>query len=218
MAVAAPPSRCSPHRAAPRTAVLAALVGDSAADPCRVQSGPAQSDLAEAPGTVELNQAPPNDVPFGGGGTGTVFFHGKIYRFAIGGMGVDGSAVAIIQTSGEVYRLADIAQFPGTYRRAPSGSIAPGQPGGGLWLQNEHAVTMHLRIRLAAACRTSAAMACVSSWISDLRRSYCDMDMTTASPPRLSIRPVRLALRCMMTPASFCIHRSPPLVVPIAKP
>jgi hypothetical protein len=145
MAVAAPPIRCSPHRAAPRTAVLAALLAILPPILAACSPAPAQSDLAEAPGTVELNQAPPNDVPFGGGGTGTVFFHGKLYRFAIGGMGVDGSAVAIIQTSGEVYRLGDIAQFPGTYRRAPSGSIAPGQPGGGLWLQNERAVTMHLR-------------------------------------------------------------------------
>ena len=125
--------------------MLAALVAILSPILAACSAGPAQSDLAEAPGTVELNQAPPNDVPFGGGGTGTVFFHGKIYRFAIGGMGVDGSAVAIIQTSGEVYRLANIGQFPGTWRRAPSGSIAPGQPGGGLWLQNEHAVTMHLR-------------------------------------------------------------------------
>ncbi len=142
---AAPPLRCVRRRSVPRTAVLAALVAILSPILAACSAGPAQSDLAEAPGTVELNQAPPNDVPFGGGGTGTVFFHGKIYRFAIGGIGVDGSAVAIIQTSGEVYRLADIGQFPGTWRRAPSGSIAPGQPGGGLWLQNEHAVTMHLR-------------------------------------------------------------------------
>jgi hypothetical protein len=145
MADAAPPLPCVRYRSAPRTAVLAALVAILPPMLAACSTGPAQSDLAEAPGTVELNQAPPNDVPFGGGGTGTVFFHGKLYRFAIGGMGVDGSALAIIQTSGEVYRLGDIAQFPGTYRRAPSGSIAPGQPGGGLWLQNERAVTMHLR-------------------------------------------------------------------------
>jgi hypothetical protein len=142
---AAPPMRCTRNRSAWRTAVLAALVAILSSILAACSAGPVQSDLVEAPGTVELNQAPPTDVPFGGGGTGTVFFHGKIYRFAIGGIGVDGSAVAIIQTSGEVYRLADIGQFPGTWRRAPSGSIASGQPGGGLWLQNEHAVTMHLR-------------------------------------------------------------------------
>jgi hypothetical protein len=44
------------------------------------------------------------------------------------------------------------------------------------------------------------------------------MDMTTASPPRFSKRPVRLALRCKITPASFCIPRSPALLLPSAKP
>jgi hypothetical protein len=145
MADTAPPLRCTRHRSALRAAVLSALVAILSPILAACGAGPAQSDLAEVPGTVELNQAPPNDVPFGGGGTGTVFFHGKIYRFAIGGLGVDGSAVAIIQTSGEVYRLSNMGQFPGTWRRAPSGAVAPGQPGGGLWLQNEHAVTMHLR-------------------------------------------------------------------------
>jgi hypothetical protein len=113
---------------------------------CGTNTAPAQQGLPEAPGTVELNRAPPNDVPIGGGGTGTVFFHGRIYRFAIGGMGVDGSAVAILQTSGEVYRLADISQFPGTYRRAPGGAVPAGRPSNGLWLQNEHAAIMHLGI------------------------------------------------------------------------
>ncbi len=145
MADAAPALRRSRHCSASRAVVLAALVAMLSPILAACSVGPAQPDLAEAPGTVELNQAPPNDVPFGGGGTGTVFFHGKIYHFAIGGMGIDGSAVAIIQTSGEVYRLQDIGQFPGTWRRAPSSSIAPGQPGDGLWLQNERAVTMHLR-------------------------------------------------------------------------
>ncbi len=86
---------------------------------CGTGAAPAPSHVAQAPGTVELNNAPPNDVPPGGGGTGTVFFNGTLYRFAIGGLGVEGSAIAILQTSGEVYQLADIARFPGTYRRAP---------------------------------------------------------------------------------------------------
>ena len=44
------------------------------------------------------------------------------------------------------------------------------------------------------------------------------IEMTTASPPRLSISPVRFAFRCKITPNSFCSQRSPPLAVPIAKP
>ena len=88
---------------------------------------------------MELNQAEAtNDMPLGGAGAGTVDVGGKVYHFAIGGVGVDGAAVSVIQTVGEAYRLnGSISGFPGTYRRAPSASVIPGKPGGGLWLQNE---------------------------------------------------------------------------------
>src|SRR5262245_59958037 len=46
---------------------------------------------------------------------------------------------------------------------------------------------------------------------------YRHMAMTTASPPRLSMNPVRFAFRCRITPASFCSQRSPPLAVPPRK-
>ena len=113
---------------------------------CGTAVAPAQSDLAESPGTVELNQAPTNDAGMGGGGTGTVFFRGQLYHFAIGGDGVDGSAVAVIQTSGEVFHLQQIGRFAGTYRRASGTAIVPGQPSSGLWLQNEQATVIHLRV------------------------------------------------------------------------
>jgi hypothetical protein len=131
-----PPARSTVAFAASLSLILSSC-GNSAA--------PAQSELVEAPGTVELNQAPPTDVPLGGGGSGTVFFRGKVYAFAIGGLGIDGSAVAIIQTTGEVYRLEDIARFSGTYRRAPGAAAVPGQPSGGVWLQNERATILHLQ-------------------------------------------------------------------------
>jgi hypothetical protein len=110
---------------------------------CQTSSTDAPSEAAEVPGTIELNQGAPSDAPIGGGGTGTVFALGKIYRFAIGGEGVNGDAVAILQTTGEVHRLHDISGFPGRYRRAPAGSISGGQ-GEGLWLQNDRATVIHL--------------------------------------------------------------------------
>ena len=112
---------------------------------CGSGSLPTQPDVAEVPGAVALNNGPINDLPSAGGGTGTVYFHGKTYRFAIGGDGVDGSAVAIIETSGEVYHLDDIAQFAGVYRRATNASSIAGASSGGLWLQNQHGTTIHLR-------------------------------------------------------------------------
>jgi hypothetical protein len=112
---------------------------------CGTGAAPAISAATQAPGTIDLNQTPSGDAPLGGGGSGTVAFNGKVYHFAIGGLGVDGSAVAILATTGEVYRLGDIAQFPGTYRQASAGAPRPSQDSSGLWIQNEHGVTIHLR-------------------------------------------------------------------------
>jgi hypothetical protein len=108
----------------------------------------APTDFGELSGTIELNQGQAtNDVPLGGAGTGTVDVAGKVYHFAIGGVGVEGAAVSVIQTVGEAYRLnGSISGFPGTYRRAPSASVIAGKPGGGLWLQNERGTLIHLLV------------------------------------------------------------------------
>ena len=72
-------------------------------------------------------------------------FNGKVYGFAIGGVGVDGSAVALLATTGQAYRLSDIALFAGTYRQLSDAAPRPSQDTGGLWIQNEHGVVIHLR-------------------------------------------------------------------------
>ena len=144
LAQAAPPRRIFALQPAIRAGALAMSLS-LILSACVNSAVPVQANLVEVPGTVELNQAPPTDVPSAGGGTGTVFFHGNVYEFAIGGLGLDGSAVAIIRTTGEVYQLADIARFSGIYRKVPAGSVVPGQPSGGLWLQNERATILHLQ-------------------------------------------------------------------------
>jgi hypothetical protein len=109
---------------------------------CGPSVAPAQPDLA--PGTVELNQGLPNDTLLGGSGTGILAYHGQSIRFAISGVGVDGAAVAVLQTSGDVVNLRNLAGFPGTYRRAPAAPGGSGRDGGGLWLQNERRTMLHL--------------------------------------------------------------------------
>jgi hypothetical protein len=123
---------------------------------CGSGSPPTRSDVAEVPGAITLNNGPITDLPSAGGGKGTVYFHGKTYRFAIGGDGVDGSAVAIIETSGEVYHLDDIEQFAG---------VIDGQTAHSRWRAGP-AVVFGYRIsmeqlcisalRLGAACLTLA--------------------------------------------------------------
>ncbi len=111
---------------------------------CQADSTGAASSVKEVSGAVELNQGPPSDALVGGGGTGTVFAFGKLHHFAIGGDGIYGDSVAILQTTGEVYRLHDISAFPGRYRRAPAGSVGGTGQATGLWLQNERATLIHL--------------------------------------------------------------------------
>ena len=113
---------------------------------CANRTPPIPTDRTQAPGTVEWNQAPPNDTPEGGGGAGTVFSGGHLYHFSVGGLGVNGSAVAVIQTTGQVYRLANMAQFPGTYRQASPDAPPPMSDPSGLWLSNQQGVLIHLKI------------------------------------------------------------------------
>jgi hypothetical protein len=107
---------------------------------CTPAAHPAQQQVPLSPGAVELNPGPPSDKLAGGSGTGTLVFQGRLIRFDIGGLGVNGAAIAVLQTSGDATHLADLAGFPGIYRRAP------GQSDAGLWLQNEHATVLHLRV------------------------------------------------------------------------
>lgn len=131
---------CAARLAGFATALSLALVA------CGTGGNVAPAHFGELPGTIELNQGQAtNDVPLGGAGTGTVDVGGKVYHFAIGGEGVEGAAVSVIRTVGEAYQLkGSISGFPGTYRRAPSASVIPGKPGGGLWLQNERGTLIHL--------------------------------------------------------------------------
>jgi len=113
---------------------------------CQTNTNPASSGGIQAPGTITLNQqTSTDDALFGGGGNGTISFNGTIYRFAIGGLGTDGSAVAILATTGEAFQLGSIGQFAGTYRQVSDSAPRPSQDSSGLWIQNEHGVLMHIR-------------------------------------------------------------------------
>jgi hypothetical protein len=129
-----------------RLASLATLLSLSL-NACVTGGTAVPAGYGELPGTIELNQRQlTGDEPLAGAGTGTVDVAGGIYHFTIGGEGVDGAAVSIIQTVGEVYRLKNIAGFSGTYRRAPGAAVIPGKPTGGLWLQNEQGTLIHLLV------------------------------------------------------------------------
>ncbi|PPQ27859.1 hypothetical protein [Rhodopila globiformis] len=52
-----------------------------------------------------------------------------------------------MEAKGEVYKLADIAQFPGAYGQARYGFAFGTKSAGDLWLQNEAGVIMHLHAK-----------------------------------------------------------------------
>jgi hypothetical protein len=131
--------RCAagPTQAALATAVLA-IAG------CSGLSAPtAQSIAGLSPsGSVTITE----DFVAGlGGGTGTLYYQGQTYQFILAGSVFGPGGVAKISASGEVYKLASIADFPGRYTQSTGAAGLSTSGGSDLWLQNSGGVIMHLQ-------------------------------------------------------------------------
>nr|WP_294510934.1 hypothetical protein [uncultured Rhodopila sp.] len=98
-------------------------------------------------GTVEMNQVQAAFIGSGGGGSGTLYFRGRAYPFAVGGLGIGGIGASTINASGEIYGLKSVAEFPGAYAQGRYGFAAGTSSGGDLWLQNDKGVIMHLKAK-----------------------------------------------------------------------
>jgi len=103
---------------AERRCALIALAAMAVAPLAGCATSPPVAKREPPNGTVELNQANTSET-MGGGGKGRVYYGGQAYRFTIGGLGVDGSAIAVIATTGEVYRLA--SRYLSAPDRSPAG-------------------------------------------------------------------------------------------------
>jgi hypothetical protein len=97
--------------------------------------------------TVDMQQVQAAFLASGGGGTGTLFYHGRQYPFAIGGLGIGGIGASTITASGEVYKLSSLEQFPGAYAQGRYGFALGNKSAGDLWLQNDAGVIMHLHAK-----------------------------------------------------------------------
>ena len=84
-------------------------------------------------------------IASGGGGTGTLYYHGGAYRFTIGGLGIGGIGASTLTAQGEVYKLNRLSDFPGAYGQAQYGYAFGKASAGDLWLQNNAGVIMHLK-------------------------------------------------------------------------
>jgi hypothetical protein len=98
-------------------------------------------------GTVEMNQIQAAFIGSAGGGSGTLYYQGRSYRFNVGGLGVGGIGASTLDADGEVYKLPNLAAFPGAYAQGRYGFAVGQKSGGDLWLQNDAGVIMHLKAK-----------------------------------------------------------------------
>ena len=98
-------------------------------------------------GTVNMDQVQVAYLASAGGGSGTLYYQGVAYPFSIGGLGVGGIGASSIDAAGEVYKLRNLANFPGTYGQARYGFAIGTLSWGDLWMQNEKGVIMHLKAK-----------------------------------------------------------------------
>jgi len=64
-------------------------------------------------------------------------FGGDEEMLAVAGLGIGGTGASTIGASGEVYKLNNIAQFPGAYAQGRYGLARSNKSAGDLWLQND---------------------------------------------------------------------------------
>jgi len=103
------------------------------------------ADAPKVPsGTVSISETQFALIVGGSTGGGVLTYQGKKYPFKIGGMSLGANVgVSKLSASGEVYDLADISKFPGTFTKLES-SITLGGGVGGTVLKNENGVIMRL--------------------------------------------------------------------------
>ncbi|MBV8096266.1 MAG: hypothetical protein JOY71_10400 [Acetobacteraceae bacterium] len=98
-------------------------------------------------GTVEMHEVQAAYIGNAGGGSGTLFYHGRTYPFRIAGLGVGGIGASTIDAKGDVYNLPNVTLFPGAYAQGSTGFVIGATSRGDLWLQNNSGVVMHLRAK-----------------------------------------------------------------------
>ena len=112
-------------------AAAAALVAGTVA--------PVQADT----GRVQLTITKAGFIVGVGGGSGTLTFHGRTYRLAIGGIGIGSLGLATVSLHGTATNLRTAADIAGTYGAAGAGATFVG--GGQVaTLQNANGVVLQL--------------------------------------------------------------------------
>src|SRR5262245_47663894 len=112
-----------------------------------VKLGPEAVKGKTPDGTVDMREVQAAYIGSGAGGEGVLTFRGRNHPFKVGGVGIGGIGLSTIDAHGEVYNLAELSQFPGTYGQARYGFAIGTERGGDLWMQNEAGVILHLKAK-----------------------------------------------------------------------
>jgi hypothetical protein len=95
-------------------------------------------------GTVNITETQFALIVGGSRGAGVLTYQGKAYPFKINGMSVGANVgISKVSLAGEVYDMADISKFSGTFTKLES-SITLGGGVGGTILKNQNGVIMRL--------------------------------------------------------------------------
>jgi len=104
-----------------------------------------KSQTGEWPsGSIHIEEWQVMAMLAGNWGHGTLGYNGKTYKFKVTGMGAGGYGVDKLSATGEVYRLNDIADFPGKYSEL-RGGITLGKGIGGFYIHNDKGVVIKLK-------------------------------------------------------------------------
>jgi hypothetical protein len=105
---------------------------------------------------VLADDAPPDaTIEFSGGsvaagigvswGRGTLHYQGKEYSFRLNGLHILDIGAQGVQGTGEIYHLAKVEDFGGTYGAASAGATLASYGGAAATMQNSNGVVIHFR-------------------------------------------------------------------------
>lgn len=109
--------------------------------------GPGAIRDQEPDATMSMRLVQAGFLGSGGGGNGVLSFRGQEVPFGVLGLGVGGIGASTVDAEGEVFNLAEVSRFGGTYGQARFGAVVATQSLGQMWLQNQAGVIMRVRAR-----------------------------------------------------------------------
>ena len=106
----------------------------------------ASAEDVKPSGTLTLKETEVGLIIGGDWGKGTMTFNGAEHAFKLTGAKIGGAGITVAEVSGDVYHLANVADFYGTYFKAEAG-ITGVKGREGSCVKNDKGVSLHLTSR-----------------------------------------------------------------------